>query len=56
MCWAYFINRTGLPLFCEKFGAIATPSAAGWQAVQQAVQQAVRQYTGRFESFYRLHH
>ena len=42
MCWAHFINRAGLPLFCEKSGAILLVLVglmAGWQAVQQAVRR-----------------
>ena len=49
-----FINRTQLPLLCEKSGAILlvlVDLTAGRLAVQQAVQQAVRQNTDRFEIF-----
>ena len=41
-----FVNRTRLPLLCEKSGAIYTPSASG-----SAGSPAVRPNASKFEKF-----
>ena len=41
-----FVNRTQLPLLCENFGAIATPSASGSYG-RQAGRQADSQMNSK---------